>query len=126
MKHILVTAVLICSFILIAGCRHQQTATANDPKPVVQKSQPKAVAAKPTNPNNILLNIKKGMTPEEVRNLVGNPQSQGVYPTGKSWIPFYYGADRNRMYWRYGDYGEIVFSINSYSGRKQVYEVRMK
>lgn len=126
MKHILVTAVLICSFLLVAGCKHQQTATANDPKPVTQKSQPKAMAAKSSNPNNILRNIKEGMTPDEVRNLIGTPERQAVYPTGKTWIPFYYGADRNRMYWYYGTYGEVVFSINSYSGAKKVYKVTMK
>ena len=127
MKNMIVTAVLICSFIMVGGCRQRQTAAVNDPKPVKQEKQVSTQAVKPAvNPNNILLNIKKGMTPEEVRNLIGNPQRQTVYETGKRWVPFYYGTDLQRMDWFYGNFGHITFSINNYTGQKLVHEVHMK
>ncbi len=125
MKHIIMTAVLICSLIMFSSCKHTNTA-AGDPPPAKQQNQTQAKVTKPVNPNNILLNIKKGMTPEEVRNLIGNPQRQSVYETGKRWVPFYYGTDLQRMDWFYGDFGHLTFSINKYSNQKQIHEVHFK
>ena len=126
MKRIIITAILICSFIMVSGCNHHQTSEVNDPKPTKKKSEAPAGLTKPTNPNNILVNIKEGMTPTEVRNLIGNPKRQNIYPTGKQFIPYYHGTDRTRMDWFYGDYGHITFTINYYSGHKQVLKVHFK
>jgi len=126
MKHLIAITVLACTLIMAGGCRHHQTAATNDPKPARQQSQPKVQAVKPVNPNNVLLNIKKGMTPEEVRNIVGNPQRHTIYETGKRWVPFYYGTDFQRMDWFYGDFGHITFSINKFTNQKLVLQVHAK
>lgn len=126
MRLFIVPIFLVFTLIMLGGCIPQRSAAVKDPEPAATKSQPQAKAAAPTNPNNILLNIQKGMTPEEVRNIVGNPQRQTVYETGKRWVPFYYGTDLRRMDWFYGDFGHITFTINNYNNHKQVYEVHMK
>ncbi len=125
----MLAAAVIVSLVLAVGCNKQQTTRVEDPKPVQQTQAKKAAKvklAKPTNPNNILLNVQKGMTPEQVRNLIGNPQRQNVYPTGKQFIPFYVGPDFFRMDWFYGDFGHVTFSINRFTNYKQVFEVHYK
>jgi hypothetical protein len=54
--------------------------------------------------------LKIGMTIEEVFRLIGMPSGQSNYPTGKSHIPFYHGADRWRQEAIYNGHGRLVFS----------------
>lgn len=54
--------------------------------------------------------LKIGMTIEEVFRLIGMPSGQSSYPTGKSHIPFYHGADRWRQEAIYNGHGRLVFS----------------
>jgi len=124
MKYFMLLTVLVFSLVMTAGCNHHQAAKVNDPEPVKQSKQVSKTT--PTNPNNILLNVKKGMTPTQVRNLIGNPERQNVYPTGKQFIPYYVGPDFHRMDWFYGNYGHVTFSINRFSNYKQVLKVHYK
>jgi hypothetical protein len=54
--------------------------------------------------------LKIGMTIDEVFRLIGMPSSQSQYPTGKTHIPFYHGADRWRQEAIYNGHGRLVFS----------------
>jgi hypothetical protein len=54
--------------------------------------------------------LKIGMTIEEVFHLLGMPSGQSQYPTGKTHIPFYHGADRWRQEAIYNGQGRLVFS----------------
>ena len=131
MNRKLFAALLFCSFIVLSSCQQHQTARINDPQPATQQpttptTAPAQTVAPAVKPTNILVNIKNGMTPEEVVNIIGNPQDRNIYETGKRWIPFYFGPDTRRSDWFYGNYGQITFSINKYNGQLRVINVLMK
>lgn len=54
--------------------------------------------------------LKIGMTIDEVFRLIGMPSGQSQYPTAKTHIPFYHGADRWRQEAIYNGHGRLVFS----------------
>lgn len=70
-----------------------------------------------------LAQVEEGMDPTRVQSLLGEPDHQHSYPTGKSWIPFYFGSDLMRTEWRYRGEGRIVFSHNRWSGALSVIRV---
>ncbi len=57
--------------------------------------------------------VRKGMSLEEVNNLVGNPTSTTSHLTGKVFIPFYYGGDNARRINLYKGRGRILFTHTS-------------
>ena len=59
----------------------------------------------------------------QVRKILGEPDNTNVYPTGKSWIPFYFGTDTTRSDWMYKSMGRVVFSRNQYSGALKVIRI---
>jgi len=63
------------------------------------------------------------MSDEQVRSILGSPDDSNSYPTGKAWIPYYYGPDTSRSDWLYRGQGRIVFSRNRYSGGLKVIRV---
>ena len=63
-----------------------------------------------------------GMTMKQVYDLIGRPTDQRVFPTGKNFIPFYYGDDGVRMAAFYRGEGRIIFSGVSGFGER-VYKV---
>lgn len=67
--------------------------------------------------------VKPGMSDVDVRKIMGEPSRSHSYPTGKSWIPFYYGPDTTRTEWNYTGKGRVVFSRNQYSGGLKVIKV---
>lgn len=70
-----------------------------------------------------LAKVEEGMDPVRVQSILGEPDHQHSYPTGKSWIPFYYGSDLTRTEWRYRGTGRVVFSHNRWSGSLKVIRV---
>lgn len=70
-----------------------------------------------------LAKIEEGMDPVRVQSILGEPDRQHTYPTGKRWIPFYYGSDLTRTEWRYRGQGRVVFSHNRWSGSLKVIRV---
>jgi hypothetical protein len=58
-----------------------------------------------------------------VREKIGAPTGEQVYPTGKAWIPFYYGPDTMRTDWKYKGQGRVVFSTNQWSHTSKVIRV---
>jgi hypothetical protein len=54
--------------------------------------------------------LKIGMSMDDVYRQVGMPSGQSHYPTGKSRIPFYHGADRWRHEAIYNGSGRLIFS----------------
>lgn len=63
--------------------------------------------------NSPFKKLQIGMSMKQVTDLVGQPSDQGAYITGKAWIPFYYGSDRNRYEMVYKDVGRLVFAGDS-------------
>ncbi len=71
-----------------------------------------------------LAKIELGMSDEQVRSILGSPDSSNAYTTGKAWIPYYFGPDTSRSDWMYKGVGRVVFSRNRYSGSLKVIQLR--
>jgi hypothetical protein len=54
--------------------------------------------------------LKIGMTSAQVVGLLGQPNDQGAHPTGKAFIPFYYGSDKFRHEVVYKGQGRLLFA----------------
>lgn len=67
-----------------------------------------ALAAPP--PDSKLVKVRPGMTLVQVVDIVGAPNDQRWYPSGKSWIPWYFGPDRARTAYYYQSEGRVIFS----------------
>jgi len=107
----------------IGGCASSGGGEASNGKAAAAKE-----AAKPAMPvpaNSRLAKIKIGMTDEEVRQTIGNPDHIRVYPTGKNWIPFYFGGDTMHADWSYSKVGKVVLNNPSrWSRSMKVIELR--
>jgi hypothetical protein len=57
--------------------------------------------------------IEIGMTRQQVTDLLGQPTRMNNYPTGKNWIPFYFGGDTHRFDWIYPGKGTVVMANTS-------------
>lgn len=56
-----------------------------------------------------LAKIHAGMRPREVEKILGPPDDENAYITGKAFIPYYYGRDRSRQAYFYKGLGRVVF-----------------
>ena len=56
-----------------------------------------------------LARIQEGMRPEDVTKILGTPSHQKAYPSGKAWIPWYFGPDRWRSAYFYKGMGRVIF-----------------
>lgn len=54
--------------------------------------------------------LEIGMPMKQVTDLIGSPSDQGVYLSGKAWIPFYFGSDRHRHELVYKNQGRLIFA----------------
>jgi len=70
------------------------------------------ITGKPA-PNSSFTKLQIGMPLKQVTDLIGQPSDQGAYITGKSFIPFYFGSDRNRYELVYKGQGRLVFAGGS-------------
>ena len=113
------SAVLFASLVLVAGaygCKTTSSADSGSTKEAPAKEAPakSETAVKPA-PANIpasspLAKVKMGMQRAQVDDLIGQPTSSRVFPSGKAFIPFYYGPDTVRTGAFYKGLGRIVFS----------------
>ena len=67
------------------------------------------ITGKPV-PNSKFAPLKIGMGMKQVTDLAGPPTDQGAYITGKAFIPFYFGSDRNRYELVYKGQGRLIFA----------------
>lgn len=70
-----------------------------------------------------LAKVEVGMTDDEVREILGDPDDEKAYMTRKAWSPFYYGPDTHRSDWMYLGQGRVVYSRNRHSGALKVIRV---
>jgi hypothetical protein len=54
-----------------------------------------------------------GMSMRQVTKAIGEASDQGVYITGKAFIPFYFGSDRHRYELVYKGSGRLIFAADS-------------
>ncbi|HYC53378.1 MAG TPA: hypothetical protein VEL28_00345 [Candidatus Binatia bacterium] len=124
---------------LAAGCASKSRTAADEAPPPpareVREAAPerapaaKAPAAKKgatTAPaGSALSKITRGMPHTEVERILGQPDSQRNYETGKRWIPGYgaAGQDNFRTEYIYRGVGRVTFSRNDYTGSLKVLRV---
>ncbi len=61
-------------------------------------------------PGSKFAQLKIGMSAAQVLSMLGQPSDQGAHPTGKAWIPFYFGSDRYRYEVVYKGQGRLLFA----------------
>lgn len=102
----------------------ESTATATATSKSTSSTSTAAVKTVPVLAGSSLSKIEIGMTDAEVRALLGEPASIRSYPTGKNWIPFYFGGDTYRFDWIYSKTGRVIFAnTNRFSRSIKVVEV---
>ena len=60
-----------------------------------------------------LAKVTVGMTPREVEDVLGRPDGENQYVTGKAFAPWYFGPDRSRRAFFYEGVGRVVFQAGS-------------
>lgn len=115
-------------FALIVGCATQQktdttqTSSTAKPAPAATASTPGGrvvksrdgtiegeIVGKPA-PKSKFAKLQIGMTPEEVEKLIGRPDATDTHITGKSFIPFHFGGDTQRLEYFYKREGQLSFA----------------
>ena len=117
------SAVLFASLILVAGAYGCKTTSSAESGSDERGSRQEREGRQDTAPANIpagspLAKVKMGMPQAQVYDLIGQPTSTRVFPSGKSFIPFYYGPDTHRTGAFFKGIGRVVFS-----GADQVVEI---
>jgi hypothetical protein len=67
-------------------------------------------------PSSPLAKVKIGMDKRQVREILGMPNDENTYATGKAFIPFYFGNDSRRSSWYYKGAGRVVFADGNVFG----------
>jgi len=125
----LLTATILTA-VVAAGCAgggNRRAAEADAPPPArAEREAPppkKGVTTAPA--GSPLAKITRGMPDHEVRRILGEPDSQRQYETGKRWIPGYgaAGQDNFRTEYVYKRLGRVTFSRNDYTGSLKVLRV---
>ena len=99
----LLSIITVCVLAVgFAGCSQQKGPT----KPGAEEG---ARQITPPPPKSPLAKVQPGMSPREVEKLLGPPTSEHAYITGKAFIPWYFGRDRNRIAYFYKGLGRVVF-----------------
>ncbi|WP_029561327.1 hypothetical protein [Xanthomonas oryzae] len=70
------------------------------------------ITGKPA-PGSKFTQLKIGMPMKQVTDLIGQPNDQGSYVTGKAFIPFFFVGDRYRYEMPYKGQGRLVFAGKS-------------
>ena len=119
LHRIIVVGLIFGLITLVAGCA--STTDSSSSSSDSSSSGTAATPAKPTPTENIakvpksskLAKVELGMSDSQVRTLLGEPSNIRSYPTGKNWIPFYFGGDTYRFDWSYRNVGKVVFGNTS-------------
>lgn len=67
------------------------------------------ITGKPA-PDSRFTQLRIGMGMKQARDLVGEPNDEGAYITGKAFIPFYFGGDKFRYELAYKGQGRLIFA----------------
>ena len=67
-------------------------------------------------PGSKFAQLQIGMSTQQVMGLLGQPSDQGAHPTGKAFIPFYFGSDKFRHEVVYKGQGRLLFASGAAFG----------
>lgn len=72
-----------------------------------------------------LADVEPGMTEDQVREILGEPDEAYGYPTWKRFVPIFrrWAKDKKRVTWAYEGRGKVIFSYNQYIHAYKVSEV---
>ena len=70
------------------------------------------ITGKPA-PGSKFNQLKIGMSAAQVLSIMGQPNDQGAHPTGKAFIPFYFGSDKYRYEVTYKGQGRLLFASSA-------------
>ena len=100
----------------VAGCatdaqstRTAAAANAQSGSTMRNVSSDNQVVGAPT-PDSKFAKVRLGMSLGEVDGLIGGGDDQNHYPTGKGWIPFYFGSDTQRIEVLYRGEGCLTYT----------------
>ena len=82
------------------------------PEPEASPPSPKRRRLLGLPPGSPLAEIEFGMSPEDVRRILGDPDDRLNRLTAKAWIPFYTGPGTHLRDWIYEGEGRVVFSLH--------------
>jgi hypothetical protein len=111
---------IICTIFLF-GCASKQKAKAISPAKI-SKAKAEVHAVKSDDgsvdgeiigtpaPDSKFSQLKIGMTLQQVKNLIGQPNHTDSRVTGKQYQPFYFGGDTQRVEAFYKNEGRLTFS----------------
>ena len=102
-RRIVLTGLVIGMAVVLGGCASSGDGSASS-------AEEAATVAVPIPASSKLSRIKIEMSEQQVRKAIGEPDDIRVYPTGKSFIPFYFGGDTMRADWSYSGVGKVVFT----------------
>jgi hypothetical protein len=91
---------VVLSTVVCVACAHRE------PEPAA----PMRANATPPPAGSPLAKVQVGMSAREVENVLGTPNDENAYMTGKAFIPFFYGQDRWRRAYFYKGLGRVVFA----------------
>ena len=107
--------------LVLGGCATKgdpETAPAEGSKAAAEEAP--AAAPVPIPASSPLAKIELGMSDIKVRKLLGEPSDGKSYPTGKNFIPFYFGGDTYRTEMIYMNVGRVILRNTSRFSRSMV------
>jgi hypothetical protein len=108
--------ILAGSLVVFLGACAAQKSGDTSGAPAASETTAAADVGVPPPPNSKLAKVHAGMGKTEVVDILGNPSGQNSYPTGKAFIPFYFGNDARRTSWYYKGLGRVVFADGNVFG----------
>jgi len=85
---------------------------------VLERADKPVLVSPPPPARSSLARVTAGMDYKQVREIAGPPSDENSYPTGKAFIPLYFGSDARRTTWYYKGEGRVVFAGgNIFGGR---------
>lgn len=140
------TALFLSLLLVMSGCAQINELTGNESdsqsssssqeteaeKKATADAEDKAIAeaeaknaSVPIPADSLFAKVEIGMSDDAVIDILGRPDRQTTYRTGKGWIPFAgrWLNDRRRQSWFYENSGVIVMTQNSYSRQYKVVRV---
>ena len=100
------------------GCAssHRAAPTASDSPAAATAPREEAEGWPQPPPESPLARVRPGMSKRQVKELLGPPDDITSAPTGKAFIPFYFGNDARRTYFLYKGLGQVIFADGNVFG----------
>ena len=114
----LVLSALLMTF---AASAHADDAAKKSEPPKKEAAPPKGT---PPPAGSKLAKVEKKMSPEQVREIMGDPDNEKSYVTGQAFNPFNYGGNSGaNVEWSYKGVGRVVFAVHRWTNKLVVIRI---